>query len=180
MPKQLRGGTSPLFLESIFYDFRVRNDLGFFSKSQIVVITMDEESDEFLGEQYPYTYASHHRLFSKFLNEKPKIINYLLNPLGPESEMDGKNFIKFKKAIESFKSAGGYFRFGVKMDVWGEQYPPIGLKEFGYSLAVLNKDDLDDIYFNLKRIIKMIFVISSMLTNEISLLFSSANTTSTG
>ena len=130
-------------LESIFYDFRVRNDLGFFSKSQIVVITMDEESDEFLGEQYPYTYASHHRLFSKFLNEKPKIINYLLNPLGPESEMDGKNFIKFKKAIESFKSAGGYFRFGVKMDVWGEQYPPIGLKEFGYSLAVLNRDDLE-------------------------------------
>ena len=50
-------------LESIFYDFRVRYDLGSSTKNQIVVITMDEESDEFLGEQYPYTYASHYRLF---------------------------------------------------------------------------------------------------------------------
>ena len=52
-------------LESIFYDFRVKYDFGVLSEKNLVIVTMDEESDEFLGEQYPYTYASHHRLFTK-------------------------------------------------------------------------------------------------------------------
>ena len=63
--------------------------------------------------------------------------------MGPESSLDQKNFIKFKNSIHQFKSAGGQFRFGVKMDVWGEQHPPIGLKELGHSLAILNKDDFE-------------------------------------
>ena len=82
-------------LESIFYDFRVKYDFGVLNEKNLVIVTMDEESDEFLGEQYPYTYASHHRLFIKLLQNRPKIINYFVNPLGPESSLDQKNFIKF-------------------------------------------------------------------------------------
>ena len=29
------------------------------------------------------------------------------------------------------------------MVVWGEQHPPIGPKELGHSLAILNKDDFE-------------------------------------
>ena len=56
-------------LEAVFYDFRVRYDFGINFQDDVVIITMDEESDEFLGETYPYTYASQSRMFKK-LNVK--------------------------------------------------------------------------------------------------------------
>ena len=36
-------------MESFFYDLRVKMDLGFFADNKVVIITMDEESDDFLG-----------------------------------------------------------------------------------------------------------------------------------
>ena len=79
-------------LEAIFYDLRVRYDFGTKSQDKIVLITLDEVSDEFLGETYPYTYATHSRLFERLVKEQPRAIGYLVNFLEPDSEADTQYF----------------------------------------------------------------------------------------
>jgi len=128
-------------LEAIFYDFRVRYDFGVGPEDHIVLITMDDESDEFLGEKYPYTYASHYRMIKKLIMDKPKIINYFGALMEPETNLDVDNLEKFKKELDIFIDNGGSFRFGTEMDSWGEIKPPKDLLKYGYSLALLNIDN---------------------------------------
>ena len=129
-------------LEAIFYDLRVQYDFGIEQKDRIVLITLDEESDEFLGETYPYTYVSHQKMFEKLASDNPSIISYLtsLNEPG-EFGRDMQNFRNFKNEISDYISNGGVFLFGTQMDAWGEQLPPRDLREFGYSLALINVDN---------------------------------------
>ncbi|MEI8347393.1 MAG: CHASE2 domain-containing protein, partial [Pseudomonadota bacterium] len=129
-------------LEAVFYDLRIRYDWGISSPNRIVFITMDEESDEFLGEKYPYTSAGHERLMRKLLKEKPKIINYFVNLSEPETENDVANLHSFKDQIKQFTASGGAFRIGTDLDAWGEQLPPKELRDLGYSLALINIDNL--------------------------------------
>ncbi len=128
-------------LESIFYDFRIKYDLGISYRDNIVVITMDEESDQFLGESFPYTYATHSRMVKRLLKDKPAIINYIVNLQDPDSERATKWIGELKKQIKDFTISGGAFRFGTTMDVWGEQLPPKSLREFGYSMSLINHDN---------------------------------------
>ena len=128
-------------LESIFYDLRVRYDIGTSFKDNIVLIGLDEESDEFLGETYPYTYAGHTRLIEKVIQDRPQIIVYLVNFLEPETPFEKEHLGKFRDAIKRFQLDGGSFRFGTDVDAWGEQLPPRGLQELGYSLGLINVDN---------------------------------------
>ena len=127
-------------LDAIFYDLWTRGDFAAGSKDNIVVITMDEESDQFLGEIYPYTYATHNRILSKLTEDKPSIISYMVPMLEPENSVDKENLKSFHDNVQSYKSDGGIFRFGTDKDAWGEQIPPDGLKDLGYSLGIINKD----------------------------------------
>ncbi|WP_127715615.1 ATP-binding protein [Halobacteriovorax sp. HLS] len=128
-------------LESIFYDLRIKFDWGISHQDEIVLITMDEESDQFLGESYPYTYASHEGLVKKLIKDSPRSIGYLVGMLEPDSDREDLALYKFKKEIKSFQSGGGVFRFGTNMDDWDEHLPPTDLKDLGYSLALLNVDN---------------------------------------
>jgi signal transduction histidine kinase len=128
-------------LEAIFYDFRIRYDFGVSYKDNIVIVTMDEESDKFLGETYPYTYASNWRMFRKLAKDKPAIVNYLGNLLEPDTDIDLQNLNKYKSIINDYVANGGKFNFGTEMDTWGEQVPPAELQELGYSLALINRDN---------------------------------------
>lgn len=130
-------------LEAIFYDFRVRFDFGMSFKENIVLVTLDEDSDEFLGERYPYTYATHERFLAKIIKDDPSIINYIVNLNEPESRREIQHLSNFKKRIDDFvKLNGGAFRFGTDMDDWGENLPPNDLREVGYSLAAVHRDNL--------------------------------------
>lgn len=64
-----------------------------------------------------------------------------MNLLEPETEHDKSNLADFKGLVSQFTNEGGNFRFGTDMDAWGEQIPPKGLQEFGYSLALINVDN---------------------------------------
>lgn len=128
-------------LESIFYDLRVRSDWGISFQDNIVLVTMDEESDEFLGESYPYTYTTHLRFFQKLTKDNPRVINYFSNLLEPENAKDVESLDKLKNHIKRFVAEGGGFRFGTDMDAWGEQRPPEDLRDLGYSLALINQDN---------------------------------------
>ena len=101
---------------------------------------MDEESDQFLGEVYPYTYATHNRLLKKLFEDKPEIISYMVPMMEPENEIDKENLETFHSDVQKFKIANGIFRFGTDKDAWGEQIPPEGLADLGYSLGIINKE----------------------------------------
>jgi signal transduction histidine kinase len=128
-------------LESIFYDLKVRMDFGIKPTTEIVIITMDEESDDYLGDTYPYTYATHSRFLEKLLDSKPKIINYFSRM--PEVSSDEASYFNdFKKNLRKFDAAGGKVNFATELDeAVGEILPPEGLREFNYSLAQLNIDN---------------------------------------
>lgn len=127
--------------ESIFYDLRMRWDFTTKSTKEIVIVTLDEESDDYLGDIYPYTYATHSRFLEKVLRSEPKIINYFVKM----PEVDNENdvyFREFKQQLLKFKNKGGIVNFGTEIDeIRGEELPPIALREFDYSLAQLNVDN---------------------------------------
>jgi signal transduction histidine kinase len=127
--------------DAIFYDLMIRSDVGTSESQSIVVVTLDEESDEFLGEMYPYTYASHSRFIQKILKDNPIIINYFVQLQDPESEVEEKYFESFKDQLLNYTRDKGHFRFATQMDAWGEQLPPEKLKNIGYSLGILNRDN---------------------------------------
>lgn len=90
-------------LDTLFYDFWIKLDR--FSKvsSDIVIVYLDKESDQFLGEEYPYTYASHKRALERILGNSPKQIHYLAtlpqvdNPQEVENQNDFHQFLRESK-----------------------------------------------------------------------------------
>lgn len=127
--------------ESIFYDLRIRMDFGIKPTREIVIVTMDEESDDYLGDIYPYTYATHSRFLEKLVSANPKIINFLTRM--PEVAPEHRPFFEgFKKNLKIFNEAGGKVNFGTEIDESiGELLPPESLREYNYALAQLNIDN---------------------------------------
>jgi signal transduction histidine kinase len=127
--------------ESIIYDLKVRWDFGIKPSPEIVIVTLDEESDDYLGDVYPYTYATHSRFLEKILKSEPKIIDYFVKM--PEV-LDDEDvyFTEFKSKLKNFMMEGGKVNFGTEIDeVKGEELPPLPLREFNYNLAQLNVDN---------------------------------------
>ena len=130
-------------LESIFLDFWVKNDVSSRSfKNPIVLIVLDEESDQFLGETYPYTYASHNRLMNRLIGDGPAVINYFVSLLEPDSDVEARYQSEFHESIKNFSPNSEKFKFGTEIDNFGEQIPPEGLRDIGYLLGQLYKDQL--------------------------------------
>lgn len=130
-------------LESIFYDFWIKTDLPSKSfKNPIVLVSLDEESDQFLGETYPYTYASHTRLMDRIMQDQPALLNYFVSLLEPDSEVEARYQTEFHDAIKNFSPSGDKFKFGTEIDNLGEMIPPESLRDVGYYLGQLYKDQL--------------------------------------
>ncbi|MFZ4712831.1 MAG: ATP-binding protein [Bacteriovoracaceae bacterium] len=127
--------------DAIFYDSWIRFDIGIKNEKRVIIISLDEESDEFLGEIYPYTYASHARFINKLIEDKPAAIGYLVNLTDVENETQAKYQQNFKDTINNFTAHGGGFRLGTEMDAFGEQLPQENLRDLGFSLSLLNIDN---------------------------------------
>jgi signal transduction histidine kinase len=127
--------------ESILYDLRIRWDLPISPSKEIVIVTLDEESDDYLGDIFPYTYATHSRFLEKLIASNPRSINYFFKmPEIVENDLD--YFNEFKNKLISFNSKGGLVNFATEIDeVKGEGLPPEALREFPYFLAQLNIDN---------------------------------------
>lgn len=127
--------------ESIIYDLKVRWDFGTHPTPEIVIVTLDEESDDYLGDVYPYTYATHSRFLERLLRAEPKIVNYFIKMPEISNEED-ENFNDFKTRLKDYTTKGGKVSFATEIDeVKGEELPPILLRDFNYSLAQLNIDN---------------------------------------
>jgi len=131
-------------LDAIFYDLWARFDIFSTPQTKIVMVVMDEESDQFLGETYPYTYASHYRLLSKVLADSPQGVGYLV-PLEtePESLVEERYMDELLTTVQEFqKNKKGFFRFGTKFEMmFGEVLPVEELRPLGYSTAFLYQDN---------------------------------------
>ncbi|MBF0298550.1 MAG: CHASE2 domain-containing protein [Oligoflexia bacterium] len=122
---------------------RIQWDLGIKYNDDIVIVTMDDESDSFLGEKFPYTYATHTRFMSELTKHSPAIINYIINFKMPDSEPEAVELQKLKKIIKDYTLLGGAFRFGTALiEGVGEEWPYEELREFGHSLALLHRDSI--------------------------------------
>lgn len=127
--------------EAIFYDAKVKWDFGIHPSKDIVIVTLDEESDDYLGDSYPYTYATHSRFLEKLVNSKPKIINYFVRMPEVSDEKDAY-FVEFKNRLSKFTETNGKISFGTEIDeLKGEELPPLPLRDFDYALAQLNIDN---------------------------------------
>lgn len=130
-------------LESIFFDFWVKNDVSSQSfKNPIVLISLDEESDQFLGENFPYTYASHTRLMARLAKDNPAVIDYFVSLQEPDSEVELRYQSEFLEAVKTYSENGERFKFGTEIDNLGELIPPEGLRDIGYYLGQLYKDQM--------------------------------------
>lgn len=130
-------------LESIFYDFWIKTDLPAKNfHASIVLVSLDEESDQFLGETYPYTYASHTRLMSRLMDDEPALINYFVSLHEPDSEVEARYQTEFHEFIKNYSPANDKFKFGTEIDNLGELIPPEALRDVGYYLGQLYKDQL--------------------------------------
>jgi len=132
-------------LESIFFDFWIKSDVSAKNfKTPIVLISMDEDSDQFLGETYPYTYASHTRLINRVLADGPAIMNYFVALLDADSEVEARYQNEFLETLINFSPDGDRFKFGTEIDpAAGELIPPDKLRGLGYYLAQIYKDQLN-------------------------------------
>lgn len=130
-------------LEAIFYDLRVRYDFGISFNDDVVLITMDEESDRFLGESYPYTYASHERMLARLTKQgSPKLVSYIVDLEDPVSDLEMAALERFRQHVIDYRITGGGFRFGNSLTNEGERLPPRDLRDLGHSLGIINVDSL--------------------------------------
>ncbi len=130
-------------LDAIFYDLWARFDIFSTPRASVVMVTMDEESDQFLGETYPFTYASHSRLVQRILADGPLGVGYLV-PLDsePESVIEERYLGELRESVMAFqKERRGFFRFGTKFEMmFGEVLPHDELRGLGYSTAFIFQD----------------------------------------
>ncbi|MBF0312867.1 MAG: CHASE2 domain-containing protein [Oligoflexia bacterium] len=130
-------------IEAFLYDLRIRSDFAIEYNNDVIVITLDDESDAFLGEKYPYTYATHTRFFSELTKARPGVISFLVGLQNPDSDQESIELEKLKSIIQKYTNNGGSFRFGTHLlEGFGEQWPPGPLQELGHSLTLIHIDSM--------------------------------------
>ena len=129
-------------IESFFYDKRILSDpsINKIKKSSVVLVIIDEESDSFLGEKYPYSYATFTKFINKIKIEKPRAIGQVLKLPYPENHEEHFQLKNYYESINEYISYGGHFKFGSILDSKGEQLPPLELKNLGYLSSIIVED----------------------------------------
>lgn len=125
-------------LDALFYDLWVRSDFVSTADDNVITVTMDDESDQFLGEVYPYTYATHIRFLKKVVEDKPRAISFILpfsDPGGDQTDM----MYEFRSKILDFKDEHHFFQIGTKTRKEKEALPK-ELRDLGSSTAIIQTD----------------------------------------
>lgn len=128
--------------EAHFYDLWTRLDFVSRAKNNYSMIYMHEDTDQFLGEVYPYSYATHRKLIKNVFRDKPKAILYFLDFKEPITEDEKKHYDLFIQELSEIKKAIP-IRIATSMNFWGEQLPPEQLQPFGYSVGIINEESED-------------------------------------
>jgi signal transduction histidine kinase len=129
--------------DAVFYDLWHRLNIIKKSNHEVVLVTLEEESDQFLGDVIPYSYATHLRMLDKLLVDNPAGIVYLLNFSEPSTEVEQNFMQNFADELQKFREKNGFVRLQKEIAPWGAIVPPPALEPLGYSLAMINTDTED-------------------------------------
>src|SRR5690606_26946394 len=97
---------------------------------------------QFLGDTYPYSYASHSRFLKRLIQGDPQQIAYFIHLQDPTIKQEETFQSQMHDMIREFDPDKVKFRFATELDVFGETLPPENLKELGFSFSQLYKDQL--------------------------------------
>lgn len=136
------------YFEAIVYDALVTR-----SQSQrpstpqddaIVLVTIDERTQEELGEFAPLAIQRHSEFLNRIAAYKPRAVGYLVNMLYVSQEdpeafagTAGQEFVSLARNLES---SGIPFLMGTPFDVNGEVLPPFPASSLPHSIAIVHKD----------------------------------------
>lgn len=79
---------------------------------------------------------------NRVIADAPALMNYFVTMVEPDSEVESRYQAEFHDSILAFSPSGERFRFGTELDNLGELIPPENLRDVGYNLAQLYKDQL--------------------------------------
>ncbi len=132
----------PVF-EGVLYDMRIKSDL-LKSDKQIVLITLDEESDQFLGDVYPYSYANYVRLLEKIIPSHPLALGFLVDFAGPQTKYDTQKKRRMRNLLSKFQHATNdhliIFGYGIHSSKQDASHYRI-FKEFTLADAFMPTDE---------------------------------------
>ena len=120
-------------LESVIYDFfSLKNSS---KKNEIVNIVINEQSDQFLGERYPYSNSTYLKAIENILMKKPKGIVFL-NSFSSTS----KSLEKISDLLNKFENQGGFVHLGKSIERWEYVGIPSELGKFDQSINLITTD----------------------------------------
>ena len=98
--------------EAILYDIKVKYNPFYYPTKSIVIITMDEESDDYLGDAYPYTHATLKRFVEKLIQAKPWSISFFNHfAISSNDSEDNKNKKDTQELLSIYEKNGGILSF---------------------------------------------------------------------
>lgn len=106
----------------------------------IIVVTMDEESDDYLGETYPYSYASQSRFLKRMISENPLSLNYIGRFRESRDDMDKAPVIEFSHLLKRIIDNNVAVFLEQTIGDWGVQSLPEELRNNKNGLAIINTD----------------------------------------
>jgi signal transduction histidine kinase len=132
----------PFFsFQAVLYDLEIQLDKRFHSPgNDIVLVIMDEESDQFLGEAFPYTFATHARFLKKVTEGEPSVVGFMISP-GTEIKVEtDRDFPVFANLAANYQSKGGVFVIGVTPETHNQIVSPRQAGDFFYRTLSLGGD----------------------------------------
>lgn len=126
-------------LEYSIYDFFVQSDFFAEDVSDTVIVYMDEKSNSYLGETYPYSYASQSRAFKKLIKDGPKEVVYLFALPEPKNEIDLRYAEEFSEDIRRFQETK-VIRQAVEFGTSGEKRDVKLFRSVPRDIAVVTSD----------------------------------------
>jgi signal transduction histidine kinase len=130
--------------DAIFYDLWIKGDVLSKKSDSIVIISMDETTDQLSGEIYPYTYLTHTKLAESIGADAPASLIYFVDFSAPTSDSEQEHLQRFAATIEEERKKSNFaVRFVSSLDSFGENFPPEELRKFGFSLGLMNEDGRD-------------------------------------
>lgn len=125
-------------LESVLYDVRVKYDLKDESQN-VIIVTLDDESDQFLGEFYPYSYRSHLLALNQLMKTNASFLAYDIDFQEPTTEKEQIGLLRFSDLLLSYIKSGGNIAFGTKFGP--STYSPFQSSNFPRFPSLVPKDD---------------------------------------
>jgi len=128
-------------LEAFFYDGVVRTDLRPPSLEEFRYVLLDEESDELLGEKFPYSYFGHLKMMRRLLEAQPKVIVSFVPFPNPQTAQQTADMVALRALIDQYQQAGGHFYFGQDYGAWSIKTLPKIFQDLPRLFSVINADE---------------------------------------